>query len=117
LKSRSLRRRMGRAEIMPTALEREEIARRQEQEVQDEQTLDFHTRQERQHDKYLSQFPEGHEPLEHTLDVYAAALGLPRTPVQYDPLPEDDGTAMKSVLERFKAKIEGPKTPPNKTKH
>jgi hypothetical protein len=86
----------------------EEVAKRQAEEVHDEATLDFHARQERAHAKYLSQFPEGHDPLERSLDAYADALGKPRNPVRYDPIPEtDDGTAMKSVLERFMAKIEG----------
>jgi hypothetical protein len=75
--------------------------------VQDEATLDLHARGERAHQRYLSQFPPDHDPLQASLDAYAAALGKPREPVRYNPIPDDDGAAMKSVLERFMAKIEG----------
>jgi hypothetical protein len=117
LKARLLRRRLGRAEVTPTKIEADELARRQEEEALDESKLDFHARQERAHDKYLEQFPPNHDPLQASLDAYATALRKPREPVKYDPLPDDDGTAMRDVLERFMAKIEGPKTAPDKTKH
>ena len=107
MKSRSLRRRTTRAEITPTKFEMEEVAKRQAEEVQDDDKLDFHARQERARQKYLSQFPDGYDPLERSLDAYADELGKPREPVRYDPIPDDDGAAMKSVLERFTAKIEG----------
>jgi hypothetical protein len=107
LKTRALIRRMDRTEITPTRIEAEELARRQEEETRAEDKLDLHGRQERAHAKYLAQYPEGHDPLERSLDAYADALGKPREPVKYDPLPEDDdGTAMKSVLDRFRVKIE-----------
>jgi hypothetical protein len=98
---------MTRTEVTPTAIEREEIAKRQNDEVQAEDKLDFHARLERAHQKYLEQFPPGYEPLQAAFDAYADALGKPREPVRYDPIPDDDGAAMKSVLERFMAKIEG----------
>jgi hypothetical protein len=98
---------MGRAETTPTRIEAQEVARRQEQEVLDESKFDFHARQEREHQRYLSQFPPDHDPLGRSLDAYADALGKPREPVRYDPIPDDDnGEAMSAALEAFKRKIE-----------
>jgi hypothetical protein len=118
MKTRALVRRTARAEVTPTRIEAEELARRQEEEALDDDKLDFHARQERARQKYLSQFPDGYDPLERSLDAYADALAKPREPVKYDPIPDDDkGEAMTAALERFKTKIEGPKPAPDKTKH
>jgi hypothetical protein len=56
MKTRALVRRTARTEVTPTRIEMEELTRRQAEEVQAEDKLDFHARQERAHAKYLTQF-------------------------------------------------------------
>jgi hypothetical protein len=89
LKTRTLLRRMGRTEITPTALEREQIAKRQAEEQAAETNLVFFERQERVVERYLSQFGEGYEPLWRALEVYAAAL-----PAKYERVPIPEGATL-----------------------